>query len=64
MRIACSFLFSLLFAANVVAQSHLTIDKVDREEINASVQEIAFSAVLEGTIDDLNLAVFVIHPTI
>jgi len=59
MRIACSFLFMLLFAANVPAQSGLTIDKVNRGEIKAAVQEVAFSSVLEGTVDDPNLAVYV-----
>ena len=60
MRIACSFLLSLFLAVNVLAQSALTINKVNRKELTATAPEVAFSTVLEGTIDDPTLAVYLI----
>lgn len=59
MRIACGFLFSILIAANALAQPGLAINKVDRQDLKASVQEVSYSTLLEGTVDDPNLAVYV-----
>lgn len=56
---ACGVLLALLFATNVFAQSRLTIDKLDRKDIKAVAKEVPFSTLLEGTVDDPDLAVYV-----
>jgi hypothetical protein len=60
MRLACVFLFSLLFTANAFAQSRLAIDKLDRKSINEASKEIPYSALLEGTVDNPDLMVRVL----
>jgi hypothetical protein len=59
MRLACSLILSLLFAATGFAQSRLTIDTLGRKEIKTAVKESSFSKLLEGTVDDSDLLVFV-----
>jgi hypothetical protein len=60
MRLACVFLLSLLFAANTFAQSGVAIDKVDRKNLNEGAKEVPYSALLEGTVANPDLAVRVI----
>jgi hypothetical protein len=59
MRLACCLILSLFFAASTFAQSRLTIDKLDRKEIKTAAKEGAHSQLLEGTVDDPDLLVFV-----
>ncbi len=59
MRKVCAFLpVFLLLAASVQGQS-LAIDKLDRTTLSQASKEVEFSALLEGTIDDPDLEVFV-----
>ena len=51
--------FLCILSANVFAQSSLTIDKLERSAITQAKKEVAFSALLEGTIADPDLEVFV-----
>jgi hypothetical protein len=59
MRLACGFLLLLICAASAAAQSRITIDKMHRKDINAAVKEVSYSTLLEGTVDDPDLAVYV-----
>jgi len=54
--IACSPYFS----SPAFAQSVLLIDKLERQDLVLAKKEVAFSALLEGTVSDLDLAVFVL----
>src|SRR5881628_2506556 len=47
------------FSAEAFAQSGLVIDKLEGNGIQQAVKEVGFSALLEGTVADANLAVFV-----
>jgi hypothetical protein len=61
MRLACKLLLLLLVATNLLqAQSNLTIDKLDHQGISTSALQVAFSALLEGTVSDPTLAVHVL----
>jgi hypothetical protein len=60
MRKQCICLLSLFLAATVFAQPRLTIDKLDREDIAAIAKEVSFSTLLEGTIENPDLAVYVL----
>jgi hypothetical protein len=60
MRIACSFLMSLLFAVGALAQSRLTINKIDCKDITEAAKEVPFSALVEGTVDDPDLLVYIL----
>ena len=60
MRLACRFLLAVLLATNAFAQSRLSIDKLDDKDIIKAVKEVAFSTMLEGTVDDPKLAVYVL----
>jgi hypothetical protein len=59
MRIAATALLSLLFAVNALAKSSLIIDKVNRKDVTTASKEMPFSALIEGTVSDPTLAVFV-----
>lgn len=59
MKNTCGFLLSLLLSTSAFAQSGLTIDKLERAGITKEVTEVGFSTVLEGTVDNPNLAVYV-----
>ena len=55
MRIACGILSALLLAATVFPQSRLTIDRLNRQDIQAIPKEVSYSTLLEGTVDDPDL---------
>ncbi len=54
---ACVPLF-LILAASGYAQS-LTIDKLERKPVSQATKEVGFSALVEGTVSDPELEVFV-----
>ena len=60
MRLACGILSALLLAATVFPQSRLTIDRLNRQDIQAIPKEVSYSTLLEGTVDDPRLAVYVL----
>lgn len=51
-------LSTLLLPASVFGQS-ITIDKLDKHDLAQAKKEVAFSTLLEGTVNDPNLQVFV-----
>ena len=60
LRAALSIIFCLAhFPAESFAQSGLAIDKLEGNGIRQAVKEVGFSALLEGTVADASLAVFV-----
>jgi hypothetical protein len=59
MRTACAFLLCLLLSTSGLAQSALTIDKLNRKDVNATAKETAYSSLIEGTIEDPDLTVYV-----
>jgi hypothetical protein len=59
MRRTCALALFLLIAAGVFAQSRLNIDKLDRKSLSESKKEVASAALLEGTVSDSKLSVFV-----
>src|SRR5256885_10408602 len=54
--VACSQYFSSL----ALAQSVLLIDKLERQDLLLAKKDVGFSALLEGTVSDPDLAVFVL----
>jgi hypothetical protein len=60
MRTACAFLLCLLLSTSGLAQSALTIDKLKRKDINTEAKEVAYSTLIEGTVNDPDLAVYVL----
>ncbi len=60
MRLACGVLSALLLAATVFPQSRLTIDRLNRQDIQTIAQEVSYSTLLEGTVEDPGLAVYVL----
>ena len=59
MRRIFALVLLCMLPAGSFAQSSLTIDKLERTSLAQSKNEVAFSALLEGTIGDPNLEVFV-----
>ncbi|MDA2925576.1 hypothetical protein MYX65_13170 [Acidobacteria bacterium AH-259-L09] len=51
--------FVLSSLGQVLAQAMITLDGLEREAIQASQKEVGFSATLEGTVSDGDLAVFI-----
>jgi len=49
----------LLFGSNVLAQSSLQIDKLQRKSIQDAGTEIGYSSVVEGTVSDPAVTVYV-----
>ena len=57
---ALPIIFCLAYlSAEAFAQSGLAIDKLEGNGIQQAVKEVGFSALLEGTVADASLAVFV-----
>jgi len=57
---AVSLVFSFHLFPQAFAQSVLLIDKLERQDLLLAKKEVAFSALLEGTVSDPDLAVFVL----
>jgi hypothetical protein len=60
MRLAFRFLIVLFIAVCAFGQPRVTIDKMDDKDISKASKEASFSSLLEGTVDDPNLVVYVL----
>jgi len=59
-RYLLAMIAAALLPANAFPQSQLAIDKFDRKSINQAAKEVGFSTLLEGTVGDPELSVFVL----
>ncbi len=59
MKTILTLSLSCILSAYAFAQSSLTIDKLEKSAIAGAKKEVAFSTLLEGTVSDPNLEVFV-----
>jgi len=50
----------LLFGSIALAQSSLRIDKLEKKDLDQAGTEVGFSTVVEGTVNDPTLAVYVL----
>jgi hypothetical protein len=58
-RLLFGILLSILVSSWAFGQPGLTIDKLDKKSINEAAKEVAYSALLEGTIGDPNQEIWV-----
>jgi hypothetical protein len=52
-------LFCLLFAAGAMAQSIVSIDKLERKSITEAKTDVGFSALVEGAVSSSDLVVYI-----